>query len=330
METIKKLGLQVKSLEVKLNAIQTENDQLKAALSVKSLHKDQSALMKSQQDVHEKQTAELKAEVTKLKFENAGFRNGATRLIENVNKHSKDAEDYKKRLVAFELKNREDEIKNQNREDRFYENYQLNRDIFSRKAKEMQDLVKREITSVVECYSGLHTAVNNSRLIRTELASLIKKYPLFFMEVINENPKVLVNRFEEFFRPLWSGYQYISSSRMSELEDLILLQDKQKKEMRDSETRLLLVVLERNKDRENQRKEIEQLEREMEKLLKAQKIERAELERAVTGNNELTLEKNNHEKEILQLQQKLIEISKKHEEEISSQKDELFAQLEKN
>jgi len=67
----------------------------------------------------------------------------------------------------------------------------------------------------------------------------------------------------------------------------------------------------------------------MQKMLEAQKIERAELERVETENNKLILGKNNHEKEILQLQQKLKEVSKKHEEEISSQKDEFFLQLEK-
>jgi len=254
METIKKLTVQIKSLEVKLSAVQTENDQLKAALSVKSLHQDQLALMKSQQGVHEKQTAELKAEITKLKAENAGFRNGATRLIESVNKHSKEAEDAKKVLVAYEAHVHEGEIKNKKREEMILSNYKFNKEIFISKTKQMADHVNTQIRSLVELYQSLQTDVNNSKLIKTELASLIRKHPLFFMEVIDANPNVLINRFEQFFRPLWLDYQNLSSTRMSELENLILLQDKQKREMRGSETMLLLVVLERNKDVENQKK----------------------------------------------------------------------------
>jgi len=89
-----------------------------------------------------------------------------------------------------------------------------------------------------------------------------------------------------------------------------------------------LVVLERNKDREIEKKEIEQLKGEMEEMLKGQKIEGAELKRVETENNKLILEKSNCEEEILWLKQALIEMSRKHEAEMDLQKNELSVQSE--
>jgi len=229
METIKKLNAKLQSLEDKIKNLQTENSHLKASLLVKPSLSDETALMKSQKDEYERQASQLKIEVTKLKAENAGFRNGTDRLIANVKQHTQEIEEYKKRLLEDKRKNHEKEIENTKREDHIWQTYENVKKMFIAKTDKMNKFVEKEIRNLIECYNELREGVNNSQLIKTELATLIKKHPLFFMEVINSNPKVLINRFEEFFRPLWLEYRNLSFRRMSELEDLILLQDKQKK-----------------------------------------------------------------------------------------------------